>query len=120
MPSSTTVPATPATGGTSSPGTTSSAGIPDCKLLKVTQAQFTKHTSINDLHQSLNTNYGDSYDAESDINTLFTNSNRTEIKRDTELINAVRRLVAVQIIVPCAAETADPRAKLTLFTLVGN
>ena len=59
MPSSTTVPATPAPGGTTSPGTTPPVGIPDYKLLKVTQVQFTKHTSIDDLHQSLNATCGD-------------------------------------------------------------
>ena len=100
MPSSNTVPATPATGGTTSPGTTPSVGIPDYKLPKVMQAQFAKHTSINDLHQSLNTNYSDSYDVESDINTLFTTPNRAEIKSDTELVNAVRRLIVERLVAP--------------------
>ena len=68
MPSSTTVPATPATGGTTSPGTAPHAAIPDHNLLKVTQFTFTKHASVNDLHQSLNTTHGDSHDAETMAN----------------------------------------------------
>ena len=89
MPS--TVPPTPAAAGRT-PVTAGNVVSPDNKLLALMQFRFVKHARISDLHQSLNNIYSDTIDAEQDINALFTDANRPDVKNDADLTRAAHRL----------------------------
>ena len=62
---------------------------PDYLLLSCMQFQFVKHARINDLHQALKNNYGDTVADTQDIDQSFT-TGRADIKSDAELLRAVR------------------------------
>ena len=99
MPAST-VPATPAQVGAAggAPSTSAAGDVagPDCSLLLFMQFQFVRHARINDLHQALNNNYGDTVADTADIDQLFTN-NRADIKSDADLLRTVRRLLIEKV-----------------------
>ena len=104
-----TVPATPAqvgtAGGTPSASAAGDVAGPDCTLLSFAQFQFVRHARINDLHQALNNNYGDTVADTQDIDQLFT-SNRADIKGDADLLKAVRGSLIEKVVAPHATETS--------------
>ena len=113
MPASTTVPATPAAGGGTSTGAGGATGGPDNKLLSFIAFNFVRHARIGDLHQALNNNYSDTICDAADIDTIFT-ANRADIKSDTDLMKATRRLLVERVIAPVASETSGDNAARNL------
>ena len=108
MPAST-VPATPAqvgaAGGAPSASAAGNVAGPDHSLLSFMQFQFVRHARINDLHQALNNNHGDTVADTADVDQLFAN-NRADIKSDADLLRTVRRLLIEKVIAPHATETS--------------
>ena len=119
MPASTTVPATPAaagTGGGTATGAGGTPGGPDNKLLSFIAFNFVRHVRIGDLHQALNNNYSDTICDAADIDTIFT-ANRADIKSDTDLMRAMRRLLVERVIAPVASETSGDKANAIVPTI---
>ena len=119
MPVSTTVPATPAAigaGGGTSTGAGGAPGGPDNKLLSFIAFNFVRHARIGDLHQALNNNYSDTICDAGDIDTIFT-ANRADVKSDTDLMRAIRRLLVERVIAPVASETSGDKANTVMPTI---
>ena len=116
MPTSTTVPATPAAagiGGGTATGTGGTPGGPDNKLLSFIAFNFVRHARIGDLHQALNNNYSDTICDAADIDTIFT-ANRADIKSDTDSMRATRRLLVERVVAPVASETSGNKANVVV------
>ena len=97
MPTSTTVPATPGIGGGTATGAGGTLGGPDNKLLSFIAFNFVRHARIGDLHQALNNNYSDAICDAADIDAIFA-ANRADIKSDTDLMKATRRLLVERVV----------------------